>query len=130
MDTIFSKIIRGEIPCTKIYEDEESLAFLDINPVTKGHTLLIPKEPYVWMQDVPDELLASLFVKTKKLMTAIKSGLMCDYVQISVVGKDVPHFHIHLIPRYFDDGLPGFPTLSYEENEINTTAEQIKNTLE
>ncbi len=129
MDTIFSKIIRGEIPATKVYEDEESLAFLDIHPVTKGHTLLIPKEPHVWMQDVPDELLASLFIKTKKLMTAIKSGLECDYVQISVVGKDVPHFHIHLIPRYFDDGLPSFPTLSYDENEMDAIATQIKKAL-
>lgn len=130
MDTIFSKIIRGEIPATKIYEDNEALAFLDINPVSKGHTLLIPKEPHVWMQDVPDELLANLFVKAKKLMIAIKKGLECDYVQISVVGKDVPHFHIHLIPRFFDDGLPNFPTVAYEENEMHTLALQITNALE
>lgn len=126
MDTIFLKIIRGEIPCTKIYEDEEALAFLDIHPVSKGHTLLIPKEPYIWMQDVPDELLARMFQKTKKLMIHIKDTLPCDYVQISVVGKDVPHFHIHLIPRFFNDTLPNFPTVSYEENEMNTIAEKIK----
>lgn len=130
MDTIFSKIIRGEIPATKVYEDDESLAFLDIAPVSKGHTLLIPKEPYVWMQDVPDELLSSLFVKTKKLMSALKRGLKCDYVQISVVGKDVPHFHIHLIPRFFDDGLPNFPTLSYNDNEMSEIADQIKKALD
>lgn len=130
MDTIFSKIIRGEIPATKVYEDDESLAFLDIAPVSKGHTLLIPKEPYVWMQDVPDELLSSLFVKTKKLMSALKRGLKCDYVQISVVGKDVPHFHIHLIPRFFDDGLPNFPTLSYDDNEMSEIADQIKKALD
>ena len=129
METIFSKIIRGEIPCTKIYEDEESIAFLDISPVAKGHTLLIPKEPYVWMQDVPDELLGKMFVKAKKIMLAIKNGLGCDYVQISVVGKDVPHFHIHLIPRYFEDGLPGFPTLKYKENEQEIFSEKINSAL-
>ncbi len=129
MDTVFSKIIRGEIPCTKIYEDEESLAFLEINPVAKGHTLLIPKEPYVWMQDVPDELLGRMFVKTKKIMKAIKESTSCDCVQVSVVGEQVPHFHIHLIPRYFEDGLPNFPTISYEENETVTISEQIKKAL-
>lgn len=126
MDNIFLKIIKGDIPCTKIYEDEESLAFLDIHPVSKGHTLLIPKEPYVWMQDVPDELLARMFLKAKKLMNHIKETLPCDYVQISVVGKDVPHFHIHLIPRFFNDTLPSFPTLTYKENEMDMIAEKIK----
>ena len=130
MDTIFSKIISGEIPATKVYEDDESLAFLDIAPVTKGHTLLIPKEHYVWMQDVPDELLSHLFIKTKKLMIALKKGLECDYVQISVVGKDVPHFHIHLIPRFFDDGLPNFPTLSYGDNEMSEIATRIQKALD
>lgn len=130
MDTVFSKIIKGEIPATKVYEDNESLAFLDIAPVTKGHTLLIPKEHYVWMQDVPDELLSNLFIKTKKLMIALKKGLECDYVQISVVGKDVPHFHIHLIPRFFDDGLPNFPTLSYDDNEMPEIATRIQKALD
>ena len=62
-------------------------------------------------------------------MNAIKSGLMCDYVQISVVGKDVPHFHIHLIPRYFNDALPNFPTISYNDNEMTTVSENIKKAL-
>lgn len=129
MDTIFSKIIRREIPATIIYEDDESIAFLDIHPVAKGHTLLIPKEPYQWMQDVPDELLAKMFLKTKKLMFAMKEGLSCDFVQVSVVGQDVPHFHIHLIPRYIDDSIPQAPTTEYQENEMHHFADKIKSAL-
>lgn len=128
-DTIFGKIIRGEIPATKVYEDEQCLAFMDIHPVAKGHLLLIPKEHYTWMQDVPDELLSYLFVQTKSLMRAMISSLQCDYVQVSVVGKDVPHFHIHLIPRYLDDALHGWDTLTYEDNEMTDLAETIKGAL-
>lgn len=125
-DTIFSKIIRREIPATIVYEDDESIAFMDIAPVSKGHLLLIPKDHYQWMQEVPDELLGRLFVKTKKLMLAMKAGLSCDYVQISVVGKDVPHFHIHLMPRFYDDNLHGWRTGSYDDGEMETFANKIK----
>lgn len=115
--TIFTKIINREIPATIIDEDELSISFLDIQPVSLGHTLLIPKEQYKWMQDVPDELLTFMWKRTKNLMIKMKDGLGCDYVQISVVGKDIPHFHIHLIPRYFNDGLKNFETLTYENKE-------------
>lgn len=125
-ETIFSKIIRRDIPATIVFEDEETLVFMDIAPVAKGHLLLIPKTPYVWMQDAPNELVGSLFIKAKKLMIAMKAGLACDYVQISVVGKDVPHFHIHLIPRFFKDELHGWRTGSYDENEMQTIADKIK----
>lgn len=128
-DTIFGKIIRGEIPATKVYEDGDCLAFMDINPVTKGHVLLIPKIQYLWMQDVPDELLSLLFLRAKRLMVAIKESLNCDYVQVSVVGKDVPHFHIHLIPRYLNDELHGWRTGTYEGDEITTFAEKISRVL-
>ncbi|HWC57515.1 MAG TPA: HIT family protein [Candidatus Paceibacterota bacterium] len=115
-DTIFGKIIREEIPATKVYEDEKSLAFLDINPVAKGHILLIPKDQYEWMQDVPDELLSHLFIKAKGLMRAMVMGIPCEYVQVSVVGKDVPHFHIHLIPRKLHDDLHA-PLTAYDSPE-------------
>lgn len=128
-DTIFGKIIRGEIPATKVYEDDACLAFLDINPVAKGHVLLIPKEHYIWMQDVPDALLSYLYIKAKFLMRGMISSLECEYVQLSVVGKDVPHFHIHLIPRYLDDALHGWVTLQYLEGEKDTFAEKIKSGL-
>jgi histidine triad (HIT) family protein len=116
-DTVFGKIIRGEIPATKVYEDDTCLAFMDINPVAKGHILLIPKKQFMWMQDVPDDLLSYIFIKTKMLMKAIISGLGCDYVQISVVGKDVPHFHVHLIPRFLEDGLHGWEPVVYNTAE-------------
>lgn len=130
MDCIFCKIAASEIPAAKIYEDEKVLAFLDINPVNFGHTLLIPKKHYGTMQDVPDELLATCYVKAKELMPKIKQALVADYVSVSVVGVDVPHFHVHLIPRNFNDGLAGFwPTKKYGEGEMETIANKIKNVL-
>lgn len=131
-DTIFGKIIRREIPATIVYEDDQFLAFLDISPVTKGHTLLIPKEQYVWIHDAPDDLVAAIFVKAKELITAMRAGLPCDYVQIKVVGNEVPHFHIHLIPRMLTEEVHQTtrPHTPYENSEeMNTFAEKIKNGL-
>lgn len=128
-DTIFGKIIRGEIPATKVYEDDKFLAFLDIDPVTKGHTLLIPKEKYTWIHDVPNDLLAYSFVKAKEIILAMKKGIPCDYVQVGVVGKDVPHFHIHLIPRSFSEEVlqTSRPHTRYSNQEEATLfAEKIK----
>ena len=98
---IFCKIANNEIPSTKIYEDENFLAFIDIKPVSDGHLLIIPKQHIVWMQDSPDETIAQIFILTKKLMLAVKKALKCDFVQMSVVGEEIPHFHIHLIPQQF-----------------------------
>ncbi len=126
MDTIFTKIINREIPATIVYENDTMLAFLDIAPVVKGHILLIPKTRYTWMQDAPDEVVADLFVQTKKIMKTMIQGLGCDYVQVSVVGEEVPHFHIHLIPRYHNDGLHGWTRLSYEnKDDQNDYAQKI-----
>ena len=111
---IFCKISKGEIPSTKIYENENFFAFLDIQPVADGHLLLIPKKHVVWMQDTDDETICEIFKLAKKLMLAIKNGIGCDYVQLSVVGKDVPHFHIHLIPRHHGDNFRNFPTKKYD----------------
>ncbi len=98
-DCIFCKIVSGLIPANKVYEDDDFISFLDIHPVEIGHALLIPKEHWHWMTDVPDEIIAKAFIVAKKLMTQMKQDLPCDYVQVSIVGKDVPHFHIHLIPK-------------------------------
>jgi histidine triad (HIT) family protein len=126
--TIFEEIIDGENPSKKVYEDSEFLAFLDIAPVEYGHTLLIPKKRYVWMQDVPDELIAEIFIKTKELMLAIKKGLKCDYVQVGIAGDEVPYFHIHIIPRYRDKKNEG--RASYESSEQMTTyAKKISKAL-
>mgnify|MGYP003394562206 CR=1 FL=1 len=128
-DTIFGKIIRGEIPATKVYEDDKFLAFLDINPVAKGHILLIPKEHYVWVQDMPNELLGAIFVKVKELIHAMKTSLGCDLVEVVIEGKQVPHFHISLIPSYLDHSYAAWEHAKYEEGEATFFAEKIKSAL-
>jgi histidine triad (HIT) family protein len=128
-DCIFCKIIKKEIPTDKVYENNNFLAFLDIQPVSTGHILIIPKKHVVWMQDAEDELLADIFKLAKKLMNAIIKGLDCDYVQVSVAGTDIPHFHVHLIPRYLDDNLPKFATMEYSKDEAPKTIKKITKVL-
>jgi len=128
-ECIFCKIVNKEIPCNKIYENGSFLAFLDIQPVSDGHALLIPKKHVVWMQEADDNTISEIFKLSKKLMLAIKNGLNCDYVQVSIVGKDVPHFHIHLIPRYFKDNLSQFPTKKYKERQAEEVINKITQAL-
>lgn len=129
-DCIFCKIIAGEIPAEKIYEDDKVLAFLDINPVAPGHVLVIPKKHCQMMTDVPNELLGYCFTKSKELMIKLKEALKVDFVTVSVVGLDVPHFHIHLVPRKLNDGLENFwPTIKYEEGEMQKLGEKIRNSI-
>lgn len=132
MKTIFEKIIDGEIPATKVYEDEKFLAFLDIHPVSKGHTLLVPKTAYTWIHEVPDELIGEIFIKTKEIINAMRKGVPCDYVQVGVVGNEVPHFHIHLIPRFLNEEvhMSSRPEIPYvDQNEASEYAEKIKSSL-
>lgn len=124
-DTLFQKIIRRELPATILFEDSDTVAFLDIHPVTKGHTLVIPKKPYVWFDDMPDEELGRLFSTVKKITKAMKKSLFCDFVQVTIVGQDVPHVHIHLMPRMLDDGMKTWETFSYKENEKQDYAKKI-----
>ena len=101
MKTIFEKIIDREIPADIIYEDDICMAFLDINPVKKGHTLIVTKKPYPWIQDVPDHEISHVMITAQKIIHTMKSSLTADYVHIIVEGLDVPHFHMHLIPSSF-----------------------------
>lgn len=126
---IFCKIIKKEIPADIVYEDKSFLAFLDIHPVSDGHILILPKEHIIWMQDADDETISEIFKLSKKLMLAIKSGMGCDYVQLYIVGKDVPHFHIHLIPRYYNDNLHQFPTKKYKDKESSEVVKKITQAL-
>jgi histidine triad (HIT) family protein len=96
---IFCKIVSKEIPAKIIFEDEVSLAFLDINPKAPGHILLIPKEHYPWFTDTPDELSDALFRNVKRLAKDLKKKYSADYVRVGIIGTDVPHTHIHLIPQ-------------------------------
>lgn len=127
--TIFKKIIDKEIPAQVVYENDDFLAFLDIMPVAYGHILFIPKEEYRWIQDLPDKLISDLFIEVKKVIQGMKQALSCDYVQISVVGEEVPHVHVHLIPRYFDDTLHGWERKKYEDSDIEIYREKIRHSL-
>ena len=98
MVSIFTKIISGEIPSFKIYEDDKYLAFLDINPNAIGHTLCIPKTEVDEIFDLDDETLSGLIIFSKKVACAIKKAVVCKRVGISVIGLEVPHVHVHLIP--------------------------------
>jgi histidine triad (HIT) family protein len=98
MVTIFTRIVKGEIPCHKIAEDEKYLAFLDINPLAKGHTLVIPKKQTDYIFDVEDAELAGLIVFAKKVARAIEAVVPCKRMGVTVIGLEVPHAHVHLIP--------------------------------
>jgi histidine triad (HIT) family protein len=98
MSTIFTKIINGEIPCHKIAENEDFLAFLDVSPVAKGHTLVIPKKATDYIFDMEDDELAAMHLFAKKVAKALKSVVSCKKIGMAVVGLEVPHAHIHLIP--------------------------------
>ena len=98
MATIFTKIVNGEIPSYKIFENEHFYSFLDISPMTKGHTLLIPKKEVDYLFDIDDAILSEMIVLSKKIAKAIEKAVECTRVGIMVVGLEVPHAHIHLIP--------------------------------
>jgi histidine triad (HIT) family protein len=98
MATIFTRIVDGEIPCYKVAENEEFFAFLDINPVQKGHTLVIPKEEVDYLFDIDDEKLGRMMIFAKQVATQIKAKIECKRVAVVVLGLEVPHAHIHLIP--------------------------------
>ncbi len=124
-DCIFCKIAKGEIPHDRFYENENFVAFLDISPVAKGHSLLIPKKHIIWMQEADDLIISEIFKLSKKLMLAIKNARGCDYIELSVIGKDIQHFHIHLIPRNLGDNLHQFSTIKYKEGEIDEIIKKI-----
>ena len=97
-DSIFTKIVNGEIPCHKIYEDELTLAFLDIHPLRPGHTLVIPKQQIEYVWDLPDELYQAVMMTTKKVALRLRDVLPEKYIHERIVGIDVPHAHVQLIP--------------------------------
>lgn len=98
MNSIFTKIIKREIPAFIIHEDDLFIAFLDINPIQKGHTLIVPKKEIDYFFDIEDDLLSKMLIFTKKIAKAIKKTIECKKISMSVIGLEVPHAHIHLIP--------------------------------
>ena len=125
--TIFSRIVAGEIPCYKIAEDENHFAFLDINPLQKGHTLVIPKHEVDYIFDLSDEELAGLQVFAKKVATAIRKAIPCVKVGQCVLGLEVPHAHIHLVPMQSEADMRFTnPHLVLTPEEFREIADKIR----
>ncbi len=130
MPSIFTRIINREIPAHIVAESEDFLAFLDINPLVEGHTLVIPKKEVDYLFDLDDETLAGLNLFAKKVAKAIDSISDCERVGVSVVGLEVPHAHVHLIPiNSVDDMNFARMKLSPSQEELSATAERIKAAL-
>lgn len=130
MATIFSRIIAGEIPSYKIAEDEKFYAFLDVNPRVKGHTLVVPKIEVDYIYDISDELLADMIVFSKKVAKAIEKAIPCKRIGVMVLGLEVPHAHIHLMPIQSERELNlSNPKLKLTEEEFTETANKIKEKL-
>jgi histidine triad (HIT) family protein len=126
MPSIFSKIISGEIPCFKIEEDSEFLAFLDINPLVLGHTLVIPKLEIDYIFDLDDELLGRMIKFSKQVAKKLKKNVDCKRIGVSVIGLEVPHAHVHLIPinSISDMNFQG-PKLVIDLEELSTLRDKI-----
>ncbi len=130
MPSIFTKIINGEIPSYKIAEDEKFYAFLDINPLVKGHTLVIPKKEVDYLFDLEDELIGGLHIFAKKIAKAIDKSIDCVRIGTLVIGTEVPHAHIHLIPFNDESELNiKRPKLKLSQKEFFKIAENIKANL-
>ncbi len=127
MASIFSRIVAGEIPSYKIAENEHCYAFLDINPLKKGHTLVIPKKEVDKLFDLDDELYTELFAFAKSIAAAIKQAYPCDRVGMAVIGLEVPHAHIHLVPiNYMSDIDFTRPKLQLSPEEMQEVASAIQ----
>ena len=131
---IFCKIVSGEVPSEKVYEDEHVLAFLDIRPVNPGHTLVIPKDHFENIYTLPDETMARLSLGVKKVAVAIKQGLDADGINLAMnneapSGQVIFHAHIHVIPRKEGDGLKLWPQRDYKEGEAAEVGKLIRESI-
>jgi histidine triad (HIT) family protein len=127
MATIFSRIIKGEIPSHKIAEDDRYFAFLDINPLKTGHTLVVPKQETDYIFDLDDDQLKGLVIFSKRVAAAIKAAYPCNRIGIAVLGLEVPHAHVHLVPMdSMEDINFKRPKLKFSPEEYREIAENIK----
>jgi histidine triad (HIT) family protein len=124
-DCIFCKIAEGKIPCYKIAEDSDFIAFLDIHPVNPGHVLIIPKKHYRWIYDI--ENFGKYFEFIKKVAKALQKAMKTEWIVLGVAGNDVKHAHVHLVPRFKGDGHGGFV---HPENIKNISVEELKKTAD
>jgi histidine triad (HIT) family protein len=120
MPSIFTRIIRGEIPSYKVAEDDRYYAFLDINPLTKGHTLVVPKVEVDYIFDLDDDTLAGMMVFARKVAKAIESVVPCKRIGIAVIGLEVPHAHIHLVP------INGGNDIEFSKPKLKLSPEELK----
>jgi len=127
MATIFSKIAAGEIPSYKIAENDRFYAFLDINPLAKGHTLVIPRQETDYLFELDDQLLADMMVFSKKVALAIEKAIPCKRIGVAVLGLEVPHAHIHLVPLNAESDISfSKPKLQLPNEEMEAIAEKIR----
>lgn len=129
MASIFTKIINGEIPSYKIAEDEDFIAFLDVNPNTKGHTLCVPKKEVDKIFDLDEETYLNLMAFSRRVAIAIRKAIPCKRVGMSVIGLEVPHVHVHLIPLNFMDDARFTNKVSLEKEEFEAIAKSISDHL-
>lgn len=127
---IFCKIINGEIPCHKVYEDDIVFAFLDIKPLNPGHTLVVPKKHYENLEEISEEELTALILAIKKIGRMIKEKLGVAGYNVSenngqVAGQEVPHLHFHIIPRHEGDGLGPWPRKEYQDGEAEEIIKKL-----
>lgn len=121
METIFTRIIKGEIPCYKIAEDDRFFAFLDISPIAKGHTLVVPKLQNDYIFDLEDEMLAEMMMFAKKVAKAIRQNVECARIGVAVIGLDVPHTHVHLVP------ITKAGDLDFTKKRVELSSEEMLN---
>ena len=124
MPTIFTRIINGEIPCHKIAEDDRYFAFLDINPLKAGHTLVVPKKETDYIFDLSDDQLSGLIIFSKKVAKAIKEAFPCNRIGVAILGLEVPHAHIHLVP------MDNMEDINFKNPKLKFTPEEFKKIAE
>lgn len=130
MASIFTKIVNGDIPCHKIAETEDFLAFLDINPLAEGHTLVIPKKEVDYIFDIEEELLSAILIFARKVAKALAATVPCERVGLTVIGLEVPHAHVHLIPiNTIGDMNFEKPKLTVPHKKLAELAENIREQL-
>jgi len=136
-DCVFCKIIKGEIPCTRLYEDQDVLAFMDIHPVVKGHALVIPKTHHNPLMETPPEVLQKLITVVQRIAQAQMKGLQADGINVSqangaIAGQVVPHIHFHVIPRFTTDGYHGnwLPRKYDNPQELQAIADRIREAIQ
>ena len=120
MASLFTKIINGEIPCYKVAEDDRYFAFLDINPLKKGHTLVVPKQETDYIFDLDDDIIAGMIVFSKKIAVAIKDAIPCKRIGVAILGLEIPHAHIHLVP------MDSMEDVNFKNQKLKLTPEEFK----